>query len=270
MDHTSLKEKACWVRKETLKIHKTAPGIRLASALSCVELLTVLYYGKFIKFDPKNMFWEGRDRFIISKAHGVVSLYPILADMGFFPAAEIERVGKAGSILSDIPDCSIPGFETVNGSLGHGLGVACGVALALKKLYRKEKVVVLSGDGELFEGSVWEAIMFAGHHRLNNLTLLIDNNKRCMLDYCEKIIGLNPLEDKFKAFGWKTQTIDGHNIEELYNTFSSISQENFNAPQVIIADTVKGKGVPSLEKDPLCHIRMLKPNEIDSIINEME
>jgi transketolase len=149
-----LQSKAAWVKKELLKIHKIAPGIRLASSLSCIEILTTLYYGKILNYDPENIFWEQRDRFIISKAHGSVSFYPILADLGYFDMKQLEMVGKAGGILGDIPDCSIPGYETVNGSLGHGLGVACGISLALKKKNRKEKVFALLGDGELYEGSV--------------------------------------------------------------------------------------------------------------------
>ncbi len=265
-----LKDKAKWVRKETLKIHRIAPGIRLASALSCVEILTVLYYGKIIHFDSANIYSEERDRFIISKAHGSVSFYPILADLGFFDMKELGMVGVAGSILGDIPDCSIPGYETVNGSLGHGLGVACGMALALKKKKRKERVFVLSGDGELYEGSVWEAIMFAGHHKLNNLILIIDNNKISMLDYCARILNLEPIDDKFKAFNWSTSVIDGHNIEDLHSALSSLKYNEGILPKVLIANTVKGKGVPRLESDSLCHIKALQVEEIDKLLAEMQ
>ncbi|HAB50607.1 MAG TPA: transketolase [Ignavibacteriales bacterium] len=264
-----LKNKATWVRRETLKIHKIAPGIRLASALSCVEILTVLYYGKVLNYNPKEIYSEERDRFIISKAHGSVSFYPILADLGFFDKKELGMVGKAGSILGDIPDCSIPGYETVNGSLGHGLGVACGIALALKKKNRKEKVFALSGDGELHEGSVWEAIMFAAHHNLNNLVLIIDNNKICMLDYCANILNLEPIDAKFKVFKWQPKIVDGHNVEELYGVLSSLKADNSECPKVVIANTIKGKGVPRLETDSLCHIKALNTEEIDKLLSEM-
>lgn len=264
-----LKNKARWVWQETLKIHKIAPGIRLASSLSCIEILTVLYYGKILKHNPKNIYWEERDRLVISKAHGSVSFYPILADLNYFDKKYLEMVGKAGSILGDIPDCSIPGYETINGSLGHGLGVACGTALALKKKSRKEMVFVLSGDGELYEGSVWEAIMFAGHHNLNNLVLVIDNNKICMLDYCTKILNLEPLDVKFKDFGWQITVVDGHDIEQLYETFSSLKNDRSSRPKVVIANTVKGKGVPRLETDSLCHIKALSTDEIEKLLMEM-
>jgi transketolase len=265
-----LQQKAQWVTRELLKIHKIAPGIRLASSLSCIEILTVLYYGKIINYDSESIYWEKRDRFIISKAHGSVSFYPILADLGFFEMKHLELVGKAGGILGDIPDCSIPGYETVNGSLGHGLGVACGIALALKQKGCKEKVVVLSGDGELYEGSVWEAIMFAAHHKLNNLTLIIDNNKICMLDYCKNILDFEPIEEKFQVFGWQPIVADGHNIRELYSVFYDIKNDSSNdKPKVIIANTIKGKGVPRLETDSLCHIKALSVDEIDQLLKEM-
>jgi transketolase len=183
-----LKQRANWVRIETLKIHKIAPETRLASSLSAVEILAVLYYGKILKFNSKNIHAENRDRLIISKGHGSISFYPILADCGYFSKDQLSRVCKEGSILGGIPDSIIPGYETINGSLGHGLGVGCGIALALKRKKRKEKVIVIVGDGELYEGSVWEAVMFASEHRLGNLILVVDNNKVCMLDYCYKIL----------------------------------------------------------------------------------
>ena len=263
-----LQNKANWVKRELLKIHKIAPGIRLASSLSCIEILTTLYYGKIVNYDPKNVFWEGRDRFIISKSHGSISFYPILADLGYFDMRQLSLVGKPGGILADIPDCSIPGYETLNGSLGHGLGVACGMALALKKKNRLEKVFVLLGDGELYEGSVWEAIMFASHNNLGNLILIIDNNKICMLDYCKNIIDLEPIDEKFRAFGWCPTISDGHNIHELYPVLSSMKLQTSQKPRVIIANTVKGKGVPRLETDSLCHIKALSNEEIDQILAE--
>ncbi len=263
-----LEEKAAWVKRETLKIHKTAPGIRIASSLSCVEILTVLYYGNILRYDPHNVLAEERDRFIISKAHGSVAFYPILADLGFFDPDYLGQVGQPGSILGDIPDCSIPGYETVNGSLGHGLGVACGMALSLKKRNRKEMVFVLSGDGELYEGSVWEAVMFAAHHGLDNLVLIIDNNKICMLDYCVKILNLKPLEEKFRVFGWEALTVNGHDLQALYTALASLKSSTRCGPSVLIADTLKGNGVPRLEKDSLCHIKALKAEEIDALLVE--
>ncbi len=265
---TDLKEKCRWIRSETLKIHKIAPGIRVASALSCVEILVALHYGNILQFNPEKPYDEERDRFIISKAHGSVSYYPILADLGYFPKDQLAKVGKSGSILGDIPDNSIPGYETINGSLGHGVGVACGLALALKAKGNNRSVYVLLGDGELNEGSVWEAIMFASHHKLDNLVLIIDNNKICMLDYCSKIINLEPIEDKFSCFGWEYFSVDGHDIEKLHAALAEASCLHAGKPKVVIANTIKGKGVPKLEGDSLCHIRALKPEEIDALTGE--
>jgi transketolase len=265
-----LQDKCRWVRSETLKIHKVAPGIRIASALSCVEILVALHYGEILQFNSEKPYDEERDRFIISKAHGSVSYYPILAELGYFANDQLLKVGKSGSILGDIPDNSIPGYETINGSLGHGIGVACGIALALKAKKSNRSVYVLLGDGELYEGSVWESIMFAGQQRLDNLVLIIDNNKICMLDYCSKIINLEPIEDKFNCFGWKHFSVDGHNVKQLLAVLMKASGDHKGEPKVVIANTVKGKGVPRLEKDSLCHIRALKPEEIDALIMEKQ
>jgi len=270
-----LKEKALWVRRETLSLYKISSGFRLASSLSDVEIFIVLYYGKILNINPKNVNsknvnWEERDRFVISKGHGAISLYPILADLGFFSKKELKKMSRKGSFLGDIPDTRIPGFETINGALGHGLGVGCGLATALKKKSLDSKVFVLSGDGELYEGAVWEAIMFASHHKLDNLILIIDNNKISMLDYCKNIIDLESLEEKFRAFKWKVATVNGHDVEELYNSLKDLKQSDDKRPKVLIANTIKGKGVSQLEGDSLCHLKSLKENEIIKAIEELK
>lgn len=261
-----LKEKALWVRRQTLMIHKIAPETRLASSLSDVEIFVALYYGGILKFDPKDINWQGRDRLIVSKGHGAISLYPILADLGYFPMEELKRVCKEDSFLGGIPDIIIPGFETTNGSLGQGLGVACGMAVALKRQKSDASVFVLVGDGELYEGSVWEAIMFASEHKLDNLTVIIDNNKICMLDFCKNIIDMAPLEKKFRTFNWKVKTIEGHDVQKTYNTLRSVKIDRNGSPKVVIADTIKGRGVPQLEGDSLCHIKSLKEVEINDLL----
>ncbi|HPG31003.1 MAG TPA: transketolase [bacterium] len=264
-----LKKKIVEVKKETLKLHSKAPETRIASSFSDVEIFASLYYGGILKFDPKNAGFSERDRFIISKGHGAISLYPILADLGFFDKSELLNICGESSILGGIPDCNIPGFETVNGSLGHGLGVACGIARALQISKSESKTFALLGDGELFEGSVWEAVMFAGHHKLSNLILIIDLNKKCMLGYCKDIIDLEPLEEKFNSFRWKTVRVDGHNIENLYKSLKDSKNDNDSKPKVIIADTIKGKGIKSLEDDPICHIKSLNGEETERIIKEL-
>jgi len=198
-------------------------------------------------------------------------MYPILADMGYFDEKELKRVCKEGTFLGGIPDSIIPGFETINGSLGHGPGVACGIALALKRKKRTEKVIVVVGDGELYEGSVWEAVMFAGEHRLDNLMMVVDNNKVCMLDFCENIIALEPINEKFRVFKWDARIIDGHDVEQLYNSFKEFKNSDGNgSPVVLIANTIKGKGVPSLETDSLSHVKNLKAEEVDAILERLK
>lgn len=265
-----LKKKASFIRQETLKIHKLAPETRVASSLSPIEIFVSLYYGKILNFSPKNPQDENRDRFIISKGHGSISMYPLLADLGFFEKHELENVCKNGSFLGGIPDPIIPGYETVNGSLGHGLGVGCGMALALKTKQQNQNVVVLTGDGELNEGANWEAIMFAPQHHLNNLTLIIDFNKVSMLDFSENIIHMNPLNKKFEAFNWEVFEIDdGHNIEEVFLTLQDVVCKRTNKPKVIIVNTIKGKGVPFLETHALSHILSVNAETIDRLIEEM-
>lgn len=266
-----LKAKAKSVRIETLKIHKAAPETRVASSLSPIELFVSLYYGKILSFNPQDPRDDARDRFIISKGHGSISMYPLLADLGFFDKDELANVCKNGSFLGGIPDPVIPGYETVNGSLGHGLGVGCGMAVALKSRAKEQSVVVLTGDGELNEGSNWEAIMFAPQHKLDNLTLIVDYNKVSMLDFSKNIIDMNSLNEKFKAFNWDVyEIIDGHDLYEVYAVLNEAVNHRANKPKVVIANTIKGKGVPFLETHSLSHILSVKPEDIDTLIKELE
>jgi len=261
-----MKNKIEYVFKETLKIHKKVPEIRIASSLSAIEIFVALYYGNILKFNPTNPQDDTRDRFIISKGHGSISMYPILADLGFFAKEELENVGK--NFLGSIPDPLIPGYETINGSLGHGLGVGCGMAIGIKNNQKDNNVVVLMGDGELNEGSVWEAIMFAPMHKLDNLTLIIDYNKVSMLDFSKNIIDLTSLKDKFLAFKWDVSEIEnGHNIDEVVDKLKIVHTRN-NSPKVVIVNTIKGKGVEFLEKSHLSHILSIKPDMIDEIIRK--
>lgn len=245
MQSDKLKEKAKYVRIETLKIHKLAPETRVASSLSPIEIFVSLYYGNILKYNPKKPLDDNRDRFVISKGHGSISMYPLLADLGFYDLDELQNVCKDGTFLGGIPDPIIPGYETINGSLGHGLGVGSGMALGLKTKNQNQNVVVLTGDGELNEGSNWEAIMFAPQHKLDNLTLIVDYNKVSMLDFSKNIIDMNSLNKKFEAFNWDVYEIeDGHNIEEVYSTLNEVINKRDSKPKVVIVNTIKGKGVP--------------------------
>lgn len=266
-----LTQKVKFVKIHTLKLHKIEPIVRIASSLSCVEILTALYYGRLIKYNPQNPLDDGRDRMIISKGHGSICLYPILADLGFFDMKELDNIGAEGSFLGTIPEPIIPGYETINGSLGHGLGVACGSAFALKTKKANQNVIVLSGDGELNEGSVWEGVMFAAQHCLDNLTLIVDKNKASMLGFTKDIIDLNPLTEKFKAFQWEVFEVDeGHSVEKNFEALAQALPQRNNKPKVVIAHTIKGNGVDFLERHPLSHILSIKPNDIDKIVERIE
>ena len=262
----NLKEKAHWVWRETLAIHRRAPETRLASSLSSIEIFVALYYGGVLKFNPKNPLDENRDRCVISKGHGSICMYPILADLGFFPMDELMRVCHTGGFLGGIPDPVIPGYETVNGSLGHGLGVATGMALGLKSKDSDQNVFVVSGDGELHEGANWEAIMFASQHGLDNLHLIVDDNQISMLGYTDDIVSHNPLVDRLKAFGWDCVTVDGHDVNAMLNSLSALKQQKPGKPKALIARTLKGRGVPGLENAPLSHIMNPKPELIDELL----
>jgi transketolase len=262
-DIDALTEKARWVWAETLRLHGLAPETRVASSLSAVEIFTVLYYGGLLDHRGTEPRWEGRDRLIVSKGHGSICLFPILADRGYFDSNELDHICQEGSFLGGIPDTIIPGYETTNGSLGHGIGVASGMALGLKRKGSPNHIFVVAGDGEFCEGSMWEGVMFAAHHRLDNLTVIIDNNKICMLGRCENIMIVEPFDLRFEAFGWEARRVDGHDIPALLQELSALKQRGTTGrPAVLVADTIKGRGVPELEQDTLCHIRTLTPGEI--------
>jgi transketolase len=262
----NLKAKALQIWMETLKVHQLASGTRLASSLSDVEIFVSLYYGGVLRYRPSEPLWEGRDRIIVSKGHGGISLYPILADLGFFEKSEMEHIATEKSFLGVIPDSIIPGIETINGSLGHGLGVGCGMALALRTRNSSSKVFVICGDGEMNSGAVWEAVMFASFHKLGNLILIVDDNKMSMLGYQKEILGLNPIGDKISAFGWEVVGVDGHDLECLTKTLTDFRNAGGDSPKALIADTIKGKGIPELEKDLLCHVKIISSERIDSIL----
>lgn len=266
----SLSERANWVWKETLAIHRDAPETRIASSLSPIELFVGLFYGGVLSHYPDEPLHPDRDRLIVSKGHGSICLYPILADLGFFDPIELTRVCQKGGILGGIPDPIIPGYETVNGSLGHGLGVATGVAFALRAQSRPQSVFVLTGDGELHEGSCWEALMLAGHHKLDNLNLLVDNNQISMLGFTDDIISHGDLALKLDTFGWAVHEVDGHNAEATCDAMAQMKACRKGRPKALIARTVKGRGVPGTENEPLSHVINPKLEVIDRILSSDE
>lgn len=266
--NVDLRAKADWVWRQTLAVYRRAPEVRLASSLSPIEIFVSLYYGGLMRFDPQNPAWEERDRCIISKGHGSICMYPILADLGFFPASELERVCQAGSFLGGIPDPVIPGYETVNGSLGHGLGVASGMALGLKVKDGPQDVFVVTGDGELHEGANWEAIMFAAQNRLDNLTLIVDDNRICMLGFTDEINSLGRLADRLGCFGWHCLEVDGHDVMAVHQALRTLKNTRDGQPKALVARTIKGRGVPGLENAPMSHVMSPKFEIIDALLQE--
>jgi transketolase len=266
----NLTNKAREIWAETLRLHKLAPGTRLASSLSDVEIFVSLYYGGVLRYRANEPLWEGRDRLIVSKGHGAISLYPILADLGYFAKDELDQIATEKTFLGVIPDSIVPGIETTNGSLGHGPGVSCGIALALKERKSKNSVFVVCGDGEMNSGAVWEAVMFGAFHKLDNLIMIIDDNKISMLGYQKDILGLNPIEEKLSAFGWDAIRVNGHDLNVLTENLMRFRDSRSQKPKALVADTVKGKGVSDLEKDSLCHVKTINAEEIDKILARLK
>lgn len=225
-------------------IHRCGKG-HPGGVLSAMDIVHALYYGN-MSLRPHEPRWADRDRFLMSKGHCVVAQYVALADLGYFPPAELDRLNNGG-ILGEHAHIGIPGIDGNTGSLGHGLGIACGIALAGKLRKAEFRTFVLLGDAECWEGSVWEAAMFATHHALN-ITVIVDRNRLAIRGQTEKIIQLDPLLAKWEAFGWLTTQIDGHDEGEIRYALGTHAY-----PMCIIADTVKGKGVSFMEGEPHWH-----------------
>lgn len=264
-----LEEKANYIRKQILSMCLKAQTGHVTSSFSCTEILTALYYGGILRFNPQNPKWKERDRFILSKGQASVILYPILADLGFFPENELKSFcteeGKFGVHLQH----DVPGVENTSGSLGLGLGIAAGIALAAKKKRKLYMTVALLGDGECYEGSIWETAMFASHHRLNNLIAIIDRNYLCATDFTENLVKLEPLDKKWESFGWNVKTINGHSFKEIMNAFEGFRSRRCSKPLVIIAQTVKGKGVSFMSDKPLWHAIAPTEEEAPLAFNEL-
>ena len=269
LNNEKLLKKAQWVWNETLKIHKLSPETRVASSLSPIEIFVSLYYAGFINYNSKEPLWPNRDRFIVSKGHGSLSMYPILADLGFFSKNELKKVCTSKTFLGGIPDPIIPGYETINGSLGHGVGVASGIALALRSQKKNNKVFVITGDGELHEGSIWEAFMFAGQHKLRNLFVIVDNNHISMLGNTDGIISIRKLNTIMNELGWEVLEVDdGHSIPKLIDSLNKLINSKLKKPKILIAHTNKGNKVPGLEGTSLAHVTAIPFDELEKLIND--
>ncbi|OHE71993.1 MAG: transketolase [Verrucomicrobia bacterium GWC2_42_7] len=257
------------MRVHILDMIYSAKASHIGSALSCTDIVAVLYNNilKIESDDPHR--FKNRDRIVFSKGHASASLYAALALAGFFPEEELATFYKNGSKLSGHVSHKVPGVEFSTGSLGHGLSVAVGMALAAKKRGEAWRSFAILSDGECDEGSTWEAALFANQFKLDNLLLIIDYNKIQSLDYTKMVLDLEPFEAKWKSFGWESISVDGHNHKELHRALSSCPI-NKGSPSVIIAHTVKGKGISFMEDKVLWHYRCPDEEEYKRAVQELK
>jgi transketolase len=247
-------------------IHKSRAS-HLGSCLSMADLVACLYWDA-MHINPAIPTWRDRDRFFLSKGHGAALLYAALAKRGFFPVSELEQYCQNGSRLTGHVTSGVPGVEFSSGSLGHGLPVACGVALAAKRENLAYRTFVLCSDGELDEGSNWEALLFAPQHQLDNLVLIVDYNKIQSFGRTKDILDLDPLADKFRAFRWAVREIDGHNIPEIRDSLRASSFEP-GRPSAIIAHTMKGRGIAAMEDQLAWHYKTPTAEQVDEAMREL-
>ncbi|WP_040362145.1 transketolase [Congregibacter litoralis] len=253
------------VREQSLRMVHRARASHIGSALSIADILAVLY-ARVLRFDPAQPAAPDRDRFVLSKGHACVALYAALAEIGCFPVKELDEYGQDFSRLMNHVSHHVPGVEFSTGSLGHGLPFAAGKALAGKIAKQPWQVFVLLSDGEMDEGSNWEALMFAAHHGLDNLTAIIDYNKLQSLDTVDNTLGLEPLREKLAAFNWSVVEADGHDHDALESAIGSGSP---GLPLVVIAHTVKGKGVSFMENEVLWHYRNPDDGLLDRALKDI-
>ena len=245
------------IRKNILKISHAAKSAHIASSLSIVDLIVTIYFN-FMQKDKKNIF-------ILSKGHACLAQYCLLYELGYIKKKTLDTFGKNGTILMSHSSHKVPGVNLSTGSLGHGLPVSTGIALSKKILNKNGKVFVLLSDGELNEGSNWESLLFISHHNLNNLVIIIDYNKIQSLDFVNKTLKLQPLKKKFTSFGCKVLEINGHNHKEIFNSLKNSS----NRPLVIIANTIKGKGISFMENKVLWHYKPPNDHELKLGLEEL-
>ena len=259
-----LEEKALNVRKGILGIMAGGKRGHLGGSLSIADIVAALYFHQ-MKVDPKNPRWEDRDRFVLSKGHSVLAQYVALAELGFFPKEELKKVKKLGAMLQGHPDrLKTPGIEASTGSLGQGLSIACGIALGARVKGKKFHVYALVGDGESTEGMIWEAAIFAAHYRLDNLTGITDQN-RLMASGSTIVSSLAP---KWRAFGWETKEIDGHNIGEILDALDWALTVK-DRPVMVVCNTVKGKGISFVENNVDFHHCALTPEQYEKAWDEL-
>ncbi len=245
-------EQLAWkIRRHGIEMTHLSGGSHIGAVLSVADIIGVLY-ADVLQYRAEESDWDGRDRFILSKGHAGAAIYAALAECGFFPVEELKSHYQNGSRLSGHVSHHLPGVDFSTGSLGHGLSVGAGIALAAKQDKKGHRVFVVLGDGECNEGSVWEAAQFASFFQLSNLVALVDHNQMQSLDFCDRTLSVSPLAEKWRAFGWNVLEINGHDHAAIREALSARSQD---CPTAIVAHTVKGKGIPFMEQDILWHYR---------------
>ncbi|GAA0902179.1 MULTISPECIES: transketolase [Streptomyces violaceusniger group] len=264
-----LADRAKFVRTETVRLTRIAGAGHYSAVFSCAELLAVLYYHQ-LRVDPRRPDWPERDRFVLSKGHAAIGLYPVLADLGYFDPSELDTYTRLGSPFGDHPDMKkIPGVDFSSGSLGHGLSVSVGMALAARMSTLDYRTYCMLGDGELAEGQVWEAAMSARHFGLGNLVAIVDANQLGIDGFVRDVMPAEPIEERFAAFGWQTHRVDGHDIKALLDVFAALPDSDGRVPQLIVAETVKGKGVQRMELSPDWHVGNLVGTDYDDVMAEL-
>lgn len=257
------------LRREVLLMTTKAGSGHPSSSFSAVEIMAELYFGGFLRYDPKNPQWPDRDRFILSKGHAAPILYAVLAEAGFFPKEQLDTLRRLGSPLEGHPNMRrLPGVEASTGSLGQGLSIGLGHALAARLDNRNYNVYVLLGDGEIEEGQVWEAAMMAGHQKLNNLIAIVDNNGYQQTTAVSNVTDPTMYDDRWRAFGWKVTEIDGHDLNAVRQALTEATSYQ-DGPFAIIAHTVKGKGVKFMEEDFTWHGRAVPPDRLQEALEDL-
>lgn len=256
------------VRKHSLDMVHAARASHIGGCLSIADILAVLYSG-ILHVNPGDPNSSSRDRFILSKGHSCAALYAVLAEQGFFPIEWLKTYCQDGGKLFGHATKNIPGIEVSTGSLGHGLSIGCGIALAGKKTGQNYRVFVLLSDGDCDEGSTWEAVLFASHHRLDNLITIVDYNKMQALGSTSEILNLDPLASKWQSFGWVINEIDGHDVIQIEKAFLNIPFKE-DHPSCIIANTIKGKGVSFMENQLVWHYKAPDAHQLEQALKELD
>lgn len=271
VDPAELRRRADWIRLETIRLIDAAGLGHYSSTFSCAEIFSVLYY-QALRLRPAQPDWPERDRFLLGKGHVATGLWPVLADLGYFPADWLDLFGKPESPITDHPNMrTAPGIDFSSGSLGHNLSVGVGIALAARLRGREHRTFVLTGDGELQEGQVWEAAMAASHHRLGNLVAIIDANGFSGGGATSTAMNIEPLTTRFESFGWQALEVDGHDVEALCEMFDRLPPADAERPVCVVARTRKGKGVAAMEEAPQrWHLGLLNPRQRDHAVREIE